>query len=592
MSEGTQRRLAAIVAIDVAGYSRLMGADEEGTLATLKAHREAVTPIVQQHGGRIVGTAGDGLLLEFPSVTEAVLCATKVQPLMAERNNDIPADRKMLYRVGINLGDVMIDGDDVYGDGVNIAARLEALAEPGGVCISQTVLEHVQDRVDALFQDMGEIEVKNIARPVRVWRWRPDGVAPTPADRSSGEETDQLPPPDRPSIAVLPFDNMSGDLEQEYFADGIAEDVITDLSKFSWLTVIARNSSFSYKNKTVDLRTVADELAVRYVLEGSVRKSGNRVRVTAQLIDASDGSHIWADRYDRDLDDIFALQDEMNESIVRAIAPQLETLIIRRAQDKRSENLDAWDYILRAKYLHGEMNEDSNNQTIELANKALALDPEYPDALATLAMAYATRAYMRWTDRPDDSIRQSIEVANRALRRDPDNSAALVARGWSETLLGQFDEAVDTLNLAVALNPNDPAGHHMLSVSLYLAGDYGNALDSGEFASKISPRGVLAPHIHHTVGLIHFALGNLDEAKTLIGMALQADQTITITHRNYAAACVELEEQAAAEQAMARFMELEPQVTVKLFLETSPLKDAKLRNRLAEGFEAAGMPKG
>ena len=309
MSEpGAERRLAAIVAIDVAGYSRLMGADEKGTLAALKGHRAATDPISQKHGGRIVGTAGDGVLLEFPSVVAAVECTVEIQAVMAERNADIADDQKMLYRIGINLGDVLVDGEDIYGDGVNVAARLEGLAEPGGICVSAMVHDNVRDKLDIAFDDMGDVEVKNIARPVHVWRWVAEGhAAALPA--SAGAPL-PLPLPDKPSIAVLPFDNMSGDPEQEYFADGIVEDIITSLSKIASLFVIARNTTFTYKGKAVDIRAVARELGVRYVLEGSVRKGGNRLRITAQLIDADDGSHIWAERYDREIEDIFDIQAE------------------------------------------------------------------------------------------------------------------------------------------------------------------------------------------------------------------------------------------------------------------------------------------
>src|ERR1700674_504465 len=348
-TERVERGLAAILAADVAGYSRLMGADEEGTLARLKAlRRELADPKIKEHRGRIVKTTGDGLLIEFASVVDAVRCAVEVQREMAERNTDVPSDRRIEFRMGINLGDIMKDGLDIYGDGVNVAARLEALAEPGGICVSRVVRDQVRDKLAFSFEDMGEQQVKNIARAIRVHRIllgeRPDLSEPTTA-------VPPKPPlalPDKPSIAVLPFQNMSGDPEQEYFADGMVEEIITALSRIKWLFVIARNSSFTYKGQAVDVKQVGHELGVRYVREGSVRKSGSRVRITAQLIDAETGNHVWADRFDRDLTDIFALQDKVTLSTVGAIEPSLRAAEIERVKRKRPENLDAYDLVLRA----------------------------------------------------------------------------------------------------------------------------------------------------------------------------------------------------------------------------------------------------
>ena len=337
MSEMTQRRLAAIVALDVAGYSRLMGADEEGTLAALKAHRrELVDPAMQRHSGRIVSSAGDGMLVEFASVVDAVQACLAVQRAMAERNAEVVAARRIAFRIGINVGDVIVDGGDIFGDGVNVAARLEGLADPGGICVSRSVRDQIRDRLPITVRDMGEVAVKNIARPVRAFKLAIDGaagaLAPPPAAEAAAA--------DRPSIAVLPFDNMGGDPEQEYFADGITEDIITVLSKFRTFSVAARNSTFVYKGEGIDIKQAAGELGVRYLVEGSVRKSGNRVRITAQLIDAEGGDHVWAERYDRELEDIFAVQDEITECVVAAIAPEVVTAEIQRAQRKDVSDLD------------------------------------------------------------------------------------------------------------------------------------------------------------------------------------------------------------------------------------------------------------
>ena len=333
-----ERRLSAILATDVVGYSWLIRADEEGTIVALKALRaDLIDPKLREHNGRIVKLMGDGMLAEFQSVVDAVRAAVETQQAVADHNSGIPKDKRIEFRVGINLGDVVIDGDDIHGDGVNVATRIEGLAEPGGICVSGKVYEEVRDRTDFAFEDLGEQAVKNIDRPVRVWRWRPNtGVSV----EGSAKSDRAIPLPDKPSIAVLPFDNMSGDPEQEYFVDGISEDIITALSCFHWLFVIARNSSFTYRGKSVDIRQVSRDLAVRYVLEGSIRKVGNRVRITAQLIDGSSGSHIWVDRYDRQLDDIFELQDEITARIAAAVEPVLYAAEGARAEFKKPEQME------------------------------------------------------------------------------------------------------------------------------------------------------------------------------------------------------------------------------------------------------------
>jgi adenylate cyclase len=347
-----ERKLAAVLAADVAGFSRLMGVDEAGTARVLREHRAAVDPIVASHGGRTVKTTGDGLLLEFPSIVAAVECALAIQTLMAERNTEVPQDRQMLFRIGINLGDVLIEGDDILGDGVNIAARLESMAEPGGICISESSYQQVRDKLDTRFEDMGDQHLKHIARPVRVYR--------VPLGKTPAQGKPTLALPDKPSIAVLPFQNMSGDPEQEYFADGITEDITTALSRLRWFFVIARNSSFAYKGKVIDVRVIARELGVRYVLEGSVRKAGGYLRVTAQLIDAMSGNQIWAQRYDRELADLFALQDEITANVVATIEPQLYAAEDYRAKQKPPDSLDAWDCVARGLSLILKMTKNDN----------------------------------------------------------------------------------------------------------------------------------------------------------------------------------------------------------------------------------------
>src|ERR1700726_649373 len=377
-----QRRLAAILAADVAGYSRLMGADEEGTLAALKElRRELADPKIKEHRGRIVKTTGDGLLVEFASVVDAVRCAVEVQHEMAERNVGVPAERRIEFRIGINLGDIIKDGRDIYGDGVNVAARLEALAEPGGICVNRVVRDQVRDKLDFAFEDAGEQRVKNIARPLRVYHVRPGQLA----DEAMSAAQPPLALPDKPSVAVLPFTNMSGDPEQEFVSDGIAEDVISALSHYPSLFVIARNSTFTYKGRAVDVKQVGRELGVRYVLEGSVRKAGNRIRVTAQLIEAETGNHVWAERYDRDLADIFAVQDEIATAVTTAIAPAVADAEQRRAMRKTPESLDAWAAYQGRLWHLGKKVAADNALAQKFFQQAIALGPNFGGGYRGLA---------------------------------------------------------------------------------------------------------------------------------------------------------------------------------------------------------------
>ena len=437
------RRLTAILAADVAGYSRLMGADEEGTHERLKAlRRDLLDPKIAEHHGRIVKTAGDGLLLEFASVVDAVRCAVAVQQVMPECNRDVAADNRIELRIGINLGDVIVEGEDLYGDGVNIAARIEALADAGGVFVSNTVHDHVRDRLPFVFEDLGEQQVKNIARPVRVYRVRtplthPDASAPgSPLSRIAGEgaerqrreagEGNTLALPDKPSIAVLPFANMSGDPEQEYFADGMVEEIITALSRIRWLLVIARNSTFTYKGKAVDVKQVGRELGVRYILEGSVRRAGGRVRITAQLIDAQGGAHLWAERYDRGLADIFAVQDEITERVVAAIEPELYTAEHIRSQRKPQQSLDAWECIIRALAYVGQSTRAGGEEAEALCRRAIAIAPDYGQAHSLLAWVILRRTA---PSRLDAVLPEASAEARRALRLDDHDPWAHIVQG-------------------------------------------------------------------------------------------------------------------------------------------------------------------
>ena len=437
--ESVTRRLAAIVSADVAGYSRLMGLDEEGTHAALKAHRgELIDQKIASYNGRIVKTTGDGVLLEFPSVVDAVNCAVDIQQGMAERNAAVPDDRRIEFRIGINIGDIIIDGDDIFGDGVNIAARLQEIANPGGLCISGRVNEDVRDRLDLTFECLGARELKNIARPIEVWRWLVDG---TPSDQPIGSPDEPLALPDKPSIAVLPFQNMSQDPEQEYFADGIAEDIITALSRVGWFFVIARNSSFTFKGRAVDVKQVARALGVRYVLEGSVRKGGQRLRVTAQLIDAATGNHIWADRYDGGLDDVFDLQDRITESVVGAIEPKLRNFEVGRALRKRPDSLDAYDYLLRASTYVAAFRKSDYEAARPLLEKAIELEPRYATALAYAAWCRAFDVFFNWSLSPAEDTAEGLRLAAAAVAADPEDPTALRIAGFSRVILAREYEA-------------------------------------------------------------------------------------------------------------------------------------------------------
>jgi TolB-like protein/class 3 adenylate cyclase len=391
--ERVERRLAAILAADVAGYSRLMGADEEGTLAQLKAVRKTlVDPTIAAHRGRIVKTTGDGMLVEFASAVDAARCAIEAQRGMAEQNAAVPQDQRIEFRIGIHVGDIIIDDNDIFGDGVNIAARLEGIAEPGGVCISDDAQRQIRGRVDIIFDDMGSQSLKNITEPMRAWRLRIDAKSSaSPSPKASIETAQPLTLPDKPSIAVLPFQNMSGDPEQEYFADGMVEEIITALSRNHQLFVIARNSSFTFKGRAVDVKQVARDLGVRYVLEGSVRKSGNRIRITGQLIDAASGAHLWADRYDGTLEDVFELQDQVAASVVGAITPSVSQAEMERAKRKPTSSLDAYDYYLRAQAAHWQYTRDGTDQAVGLFERSIALDPQFALAYAALAAAIMPR---------------------------------------------------------------------------------------------------------------------------------------------------------------------------------------------------------
>ena len=477
-----KRRLAAILSADVVGYSRLMGANESGTLAALKAHeREVVEPNIAEHQGRIVKLMGDGVLAEFASAVDAVQCAAATQDAMAARQEKMPEDQRIVFRIGINVGDVIVENDDIYGDAVNIAARIQERAEPGGIVISGTAQDQVRGKLDLSVEDLGEWQLKNIERPVRVFRVRTDS-------RRDADTTTPSVLSDRPSIAVLPFDNLSGDAEQDYFSDGITEDIITALARVRWFFVIARNSTFAYKGQSADVRKVARDLAVNYVLEGSVRKAGSRVRITAQLVDGTSGAHLWAKRYDRELEDIFAVQDEITETIVGEIEPELSKAERQRARSKKPGNLDAWDIYQRGlSHLYRYTSEDVT-QSQKLFRQAISLDPDLGPAHSGLAEAYYYQRVYGLTDRPSDAAQLAFAPAQRAVELDAEDAAAHCTLGRVHYMRRESDAAIQELETAIELNPSLALAHYGLGAALVFSGRAPDSVAPLNMAIRLSPR--------------------------------------------------------------------------------------------------------
>jgi adenylate cyclase len=549
------RRLAAILAADVAGYSRLMGADEEGTHERLKAIRRELGDLkIAEHRGRIVKTTGDGLLVEFPSVVGAVRCAVEVQRAMAERNADVPPNKRIEFRMGVNLGDIISDEGDIFGDGVNVAARLEALAEPGGVCVSGTVREHIGDRLLYAFEDIGEQQVKNIARPVRVFRVE---VGETPvraaAIRSSDAET--LPLPDKPSVAVLPFANMSSDPEQEFLADGIAEDVITALSRFPSLFVIARNSSFTYKGRAVDVKVVGRELGVRYVLEGSLRKAGNRIRVTAQLVEAQTANHVWAERYDRNLADIFGVQDEITEAVTIAIAPAIAQAEQQRAMRKPPESLDAWAAYQRGLWYFAKATADDNLTALKFFQQATDFDPHFAGGYTGLYWTYALAAVHFHTCEFAEGFRSMDASARRAVALNSGDAEAHAALGSLLNLSGEPVDAIAENERALAISPNLAIAHFSYGCTLICAGRPREGLASLQRYVRLDPRDPLLFGALLMIATGHYYCHEYEKAVEAARRAIRAYPDFPLTYRWLAAALGQLgqahEARAALDKAIA-----------------------------------------
>lgn len=580
--ERIDRRLAAIFAGDIAGYSRLMSIDEEGTLRQLKAHRkELVDPRIIEHRGRIVKTTGDGMLVEFVSVVDAVRCAVDIQRGMTDRNTHVPPEKRIQFRIGLNVGDIIIDGDDIYGDGVNVAARLEALAEPGGIMVSRVVHDQVQDKLSFGFDDLGEQTVKNIARPVGVHRIQL--TMPVKAATGTTERTTT----DRPSIAVLPFANMSGDPEQEYFADGISEDIITGLSKLRWFFIIARNSSFAYKGKAVDVKRAARELGVRYVLEGSVRKGGNRVRITAQLIDAATGNHIWADRYDGELTDVFALQDEITRKVVAAIEPKLLEAEGVRSQNRSPEDLGAWDLVIQANSLFWRMTRTEGHAAIATLKRAIERYPDYGPAHSMLAFMLLLSQLTGW-NRDESAAKQAAALAKRAAELDDSDPWVHMALGYVAFSMRRTDEAVEEFRQALELNPNFAAAHGYLGFALAMAGRSDEAIPHAEQAIQMSPQDPQNAIFNTAIAVALYLAGRYPEAVAFGRKALQQRTQFTSGHRIYVASLAQAGQVEEARESLSQLKEAFPEMTIAWIERYVPYTAGPMAKFL-EGMRKAGL---
>jgi len=572
------RRLAAILAADVAGYSRLMGADEEGTHERLKALRRGLLdPKITEHRGRIVKTTGDGLLVEFASVVDAVRCAVAVQQAMPERNTGVGAESRIEFRIGINLGDVIVEGDDIYGDGVNIAARIEALADPGGVFVSNTVHDQVRDRLPFGFDDLGEQQVKNIARPVRVYR-----VRDTDKSASALAPT-VLPLPDKPSIAVLPFANISGDPEQEYFADGMVEEIITALSRVRWLFVIARNSSFTYKGHAVGVNQIGRELGVRYVLEGSVRKAGNRVRITAQLVEAESGAQLWADRFEGSLEDVFQLQDDVAVSVAGVIEPALQAAEARRSAKRPTRDLTAYDLFLRALAVGSSRSKAGITRALDFSEQAIGRDPHYGSALGYAASCRVVMDVNGWTEELGQNRRAAIGCAERALESAGDDPVTLVLAAHALAYFGEnFDAVIGLVDRALAFNPSFARGWLMSARIRIWAGQLDLAIAHAGRAIRLSPRDRPGDHLF-LVGLAHFLSRRFEDAMPKLIAAVQHLPNAPEYHRALASCYAHMGRLEEARSVIERLRTISPIVVPEL----NQFRNAEHRELFLSGLRLA-----
>ena len=578
----TMRRLAAILAADVVGFSKLIGEDEAGTLSALRELRRAIiNPLLAEHGGRIFKLMGDGMLAEFPSAVQALRAAIGMQERMRTRNNGLPEAKRIEVRIGVHQGDVVVEGSDLLGDGVNIAARLEGLAEPGGICISVRVQEDAAGKIDLHVLDMGEQKLKNIARPVRAYRVSPSKAA---ADNPT------LPLPEKPSIAVLPFNNLSGDPEQEYFADGVVEDIITALSRIRWLFVIARNSSFTYKNKAVDIRQVARELGVRYILEGSIRKGGNRVRITGQLIEAAAGTHIWADHFDGDLADIFDLQDRITESVVSAIEPRVQKAEIKRSRVKRPEDFSAYDLYLRALPEFQTYTREGFLRAQGYLEQALAIDPTFADAWTDLADCFGRMLISGWLEPIEEGKKRVCETALRAVSIDPENGPALAMAAWALAVVGNDAErAAEFGSEALRVHPNSAYVRMQSAFAFLYSGQIDKALQNLEAARRYSPFDARAYTIFAGIANCHIFARRFTQAINWAERAIEISPNFAVALRSLTVALAHDDQTEAACRAGQKLLTVIPTLSISSTLKR-PFGLPWMMDLWVEGLRKAGIP--
>jgi TolB-like protein len=584
MEHVLSRRLAAVLCADVAGYSALVGADESGTVAALKGHQTAVLQLLQRHGGRVVDLAGDGIVAEFQSTVSAVEAAVAMQALMAERNAEVPANKRLIFRVGVNQGDVVHDDAHIYGDGINVAARLQQIAEPGGVYVSSKVFEEVRDRMKTGFRDLGERELKNIARPVRVFE------VVTGTGRSTRSPEFGPVTPRRPTVAVLPFDNMGGDSEQEYFADGVVEDIITALSRFRDFAVVARNSSFVYKGRAVDVRQVGRELGVRYVLEGSVRKARDRLRITAQLVDAMTGAHLWADKFDGKLDDVFEFQDQITLKVASVAEPTIRWAEIERSRRERPDSVEAYDLYLRALPMHLSQTRDANADAIALLLKAIELEPNNPTFLVYAGNAMLHRATMGWPAIGEDDTARGIELVERALANARDDAVALSLSSMMLIHnLRDYDRGLVLTQRAVETNPNNLTVMIFAGITHLHIGSVDDAIAFSEHAIRLSPSLDGAHWPLTAISHAQMIKGNYEEALVWAKRSVSANPSFVCTYWMLVAANAHLGRMEEAKRHLMTLKRLSPGVTIAQVWAAQPQKDAARTQAILDGLRLAGV---
>lgn len=579
-TERTKRKLSGILSADVQGYSRLMEDDEKATVDTITKYREIISSIIRKYNGRVVDSPGDNLLAEFGSVTDATEASVDIQTELKSKNADLPDNRKMEFRIGISLGDVIEDGDRIYGVGVNIAARLQSLAEGGGICISGTVYDQVENKLAVQFENLGEHKVKNIQKPIRVFRV-------LFGQEVTSRESNMVRTQEKPSIAVLPFVNLSDDPEQEYFSDGLTEDLITDLSKVSGLFVIARNSVFTYKGKTVRVDKVGQDLGVRYIVEGSVRKVKDRVRITAQLVDSKTGGHIWAERYDRDLEDIFSLQDEVTQKIVEALEV---TLTVKEQQQLRAiptDNLEAYDFYLKGSAYFSRTTKDAIAQARQMYQKAIDLDPDYADAYAALGVSYWVEWIWQFTQDSNVLI-QANELIQKALALDDASPSAYMVLGFLQALKKNYAQALESVRKGIALDPNNPDAYLLMGFFLTVSGKAEEAITHIKKAMRLNPH---YPFIYaFRLGMAYHFTNRYDEAISEYKKSITLNPDFIPVHINLAALYSELGQKESAKAEVAEILRLSPDFSSDALKERFSFINQDTLTRLIEALRKAGLP--